>query len=156
MTRRDCSTAAPRAHRPAQLRSCRWSIGRAAALAVLWLLWMPGCAPSPRLDAEVSAEEAYRELLNNKNSVLVDVREPGKRSLGAPAASVSIPYVEGNDDIEFAQHVRALAGPDKEIILICGQGVLSRKALAALNRQGLDHILSVAEGYEGWKSNKLP
>jgi len=131
-------------------------MGRIALLPALLILWMVGCATTARLDGEVSAEDAYQELQRNKDSVLVDVREPNKRSLGAPAASISIPYLEGNDDGEFAQRVRALAGRDKQIILICGQGVLSRKALAALNQQGINHILSVAEGFEGWRNKNLP
>jgi rhodanese-related sulfurtransferase len=109
-----------------------------------------------RPSAEGYAEAAYHELQRNKDSVLVDVREPEKRSLGAPAASMSIPYVEGSDDGEFAQRVRAKVGQDKEVILICGRGVLSRKAMAALNQQGIVNTLSVAEGYDGWKSKKLP
>ncbi|MBU2882167.1 rhodanese-like domain-containing protein [Psychrosphaera sp. B3R10] len=103
---------------------------------------------------EISVAD-FKEILN-KNTVVIDVREPSEYSLGHIESAVN--YPRGVLEMQITQHpsVKDLADPmlglaDQDIYLICRSGARSALAAESLNRMGLDAVYSVAGGMVAWE-----
>lgn len=105
---------------------------------------------------DVSPLEAYREVTDNPNAVLLDVRTEAEWDfVGSPAVKglkcVSwqvYPQMEQNRDF-VAQVAEAGITPDNDIYLICRSGVRSAHAANALTQAGYMNCWNVAGGFEG-------
>ena len=129
---------------------------------------------------DISVEQAFEILSDDKNAVLIDVRTmaewafvgaPDLSGMGKEAVFVSwqvFPAMERNPG--FAEE---LAGhgvtPDKTVLFICRSGQRSMHAAAAMTAAGYENCFNVAQGFEGpldesghrgttegWKAKRLP
>ncbi len=131
---------------------------------------------------DISADEAWRTLTENAQTVLVDVRTqaewnfvgiPDLSPLGRDPLLVewqTYPTMTINRD--FVKDVTASLGnisKDAPILLLCRSGARSRSAAIALSAAGFTNSYNVAGGFEGdlnearqrgtangWKASGLP
>lgn len=96
---------------------------------------------------EIHPPEVRAKLEAEANFTLVDVREDGEWAAGHLPGAIHL----GRGVIERDAH-KLLPDPDAEIVLYCGGG--SRSALAAdtLQQMGYKRVLSMAEGFGGWRN----
>ena len=75
-----------------------------------------------------------KELINNPNATIVDVREPWEFNMGHVEGSFNIPLVQVYSNID---QFKAMAKP---LVLICASGNRSAQATALLSAQGIDNV----------------
>ena len=94
---------------------------------------------------EISQEELKQWLAENKDVVLLDVREPEDFKAGAIPGAVNLP--RGILELEIDDVV---PNQDKTVVAYCGGG--SRSALAAdtLQVMGYENVYSLQGGWRQW------
>ncbi len=91
------------------------------------------------------------QLLNARNAVVLDVREPSEFGAGRLPKAINIPLGQlANRASELAK----LAG--RPVIVYCERGARSRGAGGALAKQGFTDVYSLAGGFRAWKDAGLP
>ena len=100
---------------------------------------------------EVTQDQLHMWIDNNKDMVIIDVREANDHSHGRIEKAVNIP--RGVIELEIDESV-----PDKNktVVLYCGGG--SRSALAAdvLQQMGYTDVYSLQGGYRNWSDKPFP
>lgn len=97
---------------------------------------------------EVTVQQA-REMLDQGEAVLIDVREPYEyREIHAKNATL-MPLST------FGQHVQEIP-QDKDVLLICRSGGRSAQAGMFALQNGFKRIYNVQGGTLGWVQAKLP
>jgi len=89
------------------------------------------------------------QAINQRHAVLVDVRAPSVFAGGHLAQSRNIPAAE----------LEAKAGSlpkNKPLILVCGNGRESAKAVATLKAKGFEDVNSLQGGVTAWVQAGLP
>ena len=106
----------------------------------------PGKAPAKGKAAvqDVSADEAEKLLKEKKEIVVLDVRTPDEFAAGHLQGAKNIDFME--DD--FAKKLAEVEG--RPIIVHCGSGGRSTKALKALETRNFPQIYHLKSGYKGW------
>ena len=100
--------------------------------------------------ALLNTNEAVR-LLNNDDTVIVDVREDKELSSGKIKGAKHIPISN------FATRVNELKKYKQNNILVyCGSGNRSLHACNILAKEGFEKISNLAGGLMSWKSANLP
>jgi rhodanese-related sulfurtransferase len=94
--------------------------------------------------AGISSEGLMKEMQEEKDFVLVDVRTPDEYRTGHIRGAVNIPIGE----IEKAPQYLSR---NKEIILYCKSGPWSRQAYTILKKEGYSNLKVLANGIVGWK-----
>jgi rhodanese-related sulfurtransferase len=90
-------------------------------------------------------------LVNTRDAVLLDVREPKECADGRLPNAVHIPLSELESRRgELARH----AG--RPVIAYCGTGQRGRMAGAALSQAGFNEIYHLNGGFRAWKDAGLP
>lgn len=97
---------------------------------------------------EISPEET-KELIQNDDVVLIDIREESEVEQGSITGAKLIPRGVLEFKISDLQEVN---NPDTKIILYCRSGGRSALAAASLQDMGFSNIMSMAGGYEAWKA----
>lgn len=127
---------------------------------------------------EITPIEAFAEIKNVPNAVLIDCRTPAEWNLtGTPNLSdvnkqvAMIPLTDdtGRPDPEFVKKVREIATEDTPLLLLCRVGGRSANACAMLASAGYTNLANILEGFEGrtnehghrnsfegWKFHQLP
>ena len=100
--------------------------------------------------AEVGAMEAV-QLINRKDAVMVDLREPGEFSAGHAPNARNIP--QGQLDKRLGELEKFKNRP---IILVCQTGSRSHTATAQLKKAGLGEVLVLSGGINAWQQANLP
>jgi len=95
---------------------------------------------------EISAEETRRLLHKGEKAVLLDVREKEEIALGYLKGAVFIPRALLEEKAETL-----LPNKDAPIIAYCAAGVRSLVAVKTLKKMGYTQVLSMREGFDGWK-----
>ncbi len=119
---------------------------------------------------QITSEQAWQMLLDDENSLLVDVRTatewrtvgvPDTTELGRPARFVSWTDEEGNPNPHFADLTVDGIDPDSPILLLCRSGARSNAAAELLISMGYSQAMNIAGGFEspqnpeaGWKAQK--
>lgn len=101
----------------------------------------------------LSADEAVK-LVNNPNTVFVDVRETDeRRKAGTLKGAVHAPrgFLEFHADPNSPTHVKALSS-GKRLVLYCASGNRSALAAKTLTAMGLTNIAHVAGGFPALKN----
>ncbi len=112
------------------------------------LLW-------PRLIGGVSASglgtlEAT-QLMNSKNALVLDVREPDEYAAGTITGSRNIPLSA------IAQRAGELSKHKaKPVVVICQSGQRSAKATGQLQKEGFTEVYNLSGGINAWKQAGLP
>jgi adenylyltransferase/sulfurtransferase len=92
---------------------------------------------------EITPREAKELLTQNKNFLLVDVRERWEYETSRIEGAVLIPVSEIPTNL-------ARLGDAGEIVLYCHQGVRSFDAASWLRSQGIEGARSMSGGIERW------
>ncbi len=133
---------------------------------------------------EITPNESYEMLQNNKNAILVDVRTNeefsaygivdldlvGKNPILLPWRTLPDMAIDGNFSIKLAKVLdKRFANSGKndsrkeniELLFICAGGVRSREAATLFSEQEGYKCYNITTGFEGdknksWKAEKLP
>lgn len=127
---------------------------------------------------ELSPIEAYSEIENTPNAVLIDCRTPAEWHLtGTPdlsqlnkqVAMIPLSDETGRPNPEFLDKVRELTPESTPLLLLCRVGGRSANACTLLASAGYTNLANILEGFEGranenghrnsfegWKFHQLP
>jgi rhodanese-related sulfurtransferase len=94
-------------------------------------------------------------------AVVIDVRDPDRFEAGHVAGAINVPAGESARDAHDDAYIEAIekagAGPDDQIILVCGEGNRSARAADALqNEHDFKHVASVIGGSKLWGELSYP
>lgn len=90
-------------------------------------------------------------LINTKNALLLDVREPKEYEGGRLPNAVHIPLSQL--DSRASELAKMTSRP---VVAYCASGNRSRSAAGALERAGFKEIYNLQGGYRAWKDAGLP
>lgn len=100
--------------------------------------------------AEVGPMEAV-QLINRKDAVVVDLREPGEFGGGHPPNARNLPQSQLDKRIGELEKIK-----NRPIILVCQTGGRSHAVTAQLKKAGLADIMVLAGGINAWQQANLP
>ncbi|MCZ8515808.1 rhodanese-like domain-containing protein [Paenibacillus filicis] len=83
------------------------------------------------------------ELKENRNKILIDVREPGEVKQGYIAGAINIPLSQ------IKQRFGEIP-PDKRIYLYCRSGMRSKQAARILQKNGFHELAHLQGGMMSW------
>ena len=86
-----------------------------------------------------------KEMLEQKNVNVVDIRDPASYSSGHIPTAVSVN--DGNVQ-EFTEHT----DKDTPLVVCCYHGISSQGAAAYFAEQGFKEVYSMTGGFEAWQS----
>src|SRR5689334_1713907 len=96
---------------------------------------------------EVDAERA-RDLIENGNPIIVDVREQNEWDEGHIPGAVHVPRGHLESRIE-----RVAPDTSRQVLLYCSTGNRSAFAAKTLEEMGYEEVTSLAAGFTDWKRN---
>ena len=99
---------------------------------------------------EIGAMEATR-LINRRNALMLDVREPKEYEGGRVPNAMHLP---GSQLASRGQELRKLTG--RPVIAYCDRGQRSRAAAAALAKLGFTEVYTLRGGLRAWSDAGLP
>lgn len=91
------------------------------------------------------------QLINHKNAVVLDVREPSEYESGHVLNSKLIPLGKLKDRIGELEKYK-----DRSIVVLCRSGNRSGTACFILGKHGFSQAYNLAGGIQAWKSANLP
>jgi len=94
---------------------------------------------------------AALQLINHKNALVLDVREPDEYKAGHVLNAKSIPLGKLKESITELEKYR-----DKPMVVVCRSGNRSGNACAALGKQGFTQACNLAGGMMAWQKANLP
>lgn len=94
-------------------------------------------------DGRVSPAEAHAKM-TGEGFTYVDVRTPGEFEAGRPQGSVNVPL-----DERFIASMRERFASDAKIVVGCGSGPRSARAVKALAAAGFTNVLEMPAGWDG-------
>lgn len=100
---------------------------------------------------EITMDEVKKMQEANEDFHFVDVREDREWSSDHLPNAVHLSKGIIERDIETA-----IPNKRAKIILYCGGGYRSALAAESLQKMGYDNVLSMVEGYRGWKEANYP
>jgi rhodanese-related sulfurtransferase len=99
---------------------------------------------------EVNSAEAL-QLINHKNAVILDVREPNEYEAGHVLNSKLIPLGKLKERMAELEKFK-----EQPIVVVCRSGNRSGTACFLLGRQGFSQAYNLAGGVQAWQKNNLP
>lgn len=99
---------------------------------------------------EVSTTEAL-QLINHKNAIVLDVREPSEFESGHILNAKLIPLGKLKGRIGELEKYR-----DSSIVVVCRSGNRSGTACFILGKQGFGQVHNLAGGVLAWQKANLP
>ena len=90
-------------------------------------------------------------LMNREACVIIDVRDEKKFNVGHIPNAVNIPY---NKLPEMVDKLKKQ--PKKTILVYCGSGNSSGKAMKLLNQKEFESVMSIEGGFSEWVKSQLP
>ena len=127
---------------------------------------------------ELSPNDAFDEVSNIANAVLIDCRTPAEWNLtGTPdlsavkkqVALIQLSDETGRPNPDFVDRVREIATENTPLLLLCRVGGRSANACNMLASAGYTNLANIIEGFEGradenghrnsfegWKFHQLP
>ena len=91
------------------------------------------------------------QLINRKDAVLVDLREPGEFGGGHAPNARNIPQ---GQLVQRLGELEKFKG--KPIVLVCQTGGRSHAAVAQLKKAGFTEVTVLAGGFGAWQQANLP
>lgn len=91
------------------------------------------------------ATDKVKEMLEQKNVNVVDIRDPASYSSGHIPTAVS---VSDRNVQEFIQNT----DKDTPLVVCCYHGISSQGAAAYFSEQGFKEVYSMTGGFEAWHS----
>lgn len=99
---------------------------------------------------EVGALEVV-QLLNRKNAVMIDVREPAEFSAGHAPNAKNIPLAQLDQRIGELEKFK-----NRPAVVLCQTGGRSRAAIALLKKAGFVEVVVLAGGINAWQQANMP
>ncbi len=99
---------------------------------------------------EVNSAAAL-QLINHKNAIVLDVREPGEYDTGHILNSRLIPLGKLKERMGELEKYK-----DQPIVVMCRSGNRSGTACFLLGKQGFTQAYNLAGGLQAWKKANLP
>lgn len=99
---------------------------------------------------EVNSSGAL-QLINHKNAIVLDVREPGEYESGHVLNSKLIPLGKLKQRIGELEKYK-----DSSIVVLCRSGNRSGTACFILGKHGFSQAYNLAGGIQAWKKANLP
>ena len=97
--------------------------------------------------------QAFEFMQANADALLIDVRsEVEFLFVGHPLGAIHVAWSEAPDweiNPHFIAQVKAEAGVDQPVLLICRSGTRSVEAAQALENSGFKKVYNIEEGFEG-------
>lgn len=91
------------------------------------------------------------QLINQRDAVMVDVREDNEYTGGHIVNSIHIPLGYLNDRIKELEKFKS-----KPVIVGCRTGQRSGHACATLKKAGFEEVYNLSGGVTAWQSDNLP
>ena len=91
------------------------------------------------------------QLINHKNAIVLDVREPSEYDAGHVLNSKLVPLGKLKERIGELEKYR-----DKPIVVVCKSGSRSGTACFILGKQGFSQAYNLAGGVQAWQKSNLP
>ncbi len=90
-------------------------------------------------------------LMNRENCIIIDVRNEEKFNVGHIPNAINIPFNK------FSEEIYKLKRESKKTILVyCGSGNSSGKAMKILNQQEFESAMIIEGGFSEWIKAQLP
>lgn len=122
------------------------SVALASGLMLLWPLFNRLLHGSQ----EVSVNEAVL-LINQKDALVLDVREPAEYSAGHIPNARNLPAGQLKDRLQEIERWKA-----RPVIVHCRNGQRSSTAAAALRQAGFAEAVKLRDGLTAWEQANLP
>ena len=90
-------------------------------------------------------------LMNREACTIIDVRSEEKFNAGHIPNAVNIPYNKLPEMVD-----RLKKQPKKTILVYCGSGNSSGKAMKLLNQKEFESVMSIEGGFSEWVKSQLP
>lgn len=91
----------------------------------------------------LKADEFKNQLNNNRNKILIDVREPNEYREGYIPGAINIPLSQLKGRIGEVPK-------DKDIFLYCRSGMRSKQAARILSKKGVKYLTNLQGGILSW------
>jgi rhodanese-related sulfurtransferase len=121
------------------------AIGFVSGAMLVWPLVRRGAA-----GASIGTLEATM-LINQKDAVVIDVREPGEFAQTHILNSRNVPLGEIEARIKELERFK-----DKPVIVSCATGNRSGSAASVLRKHGFTNVVNLAGGVAAWQQAGLP
>ncbi len=95
---------------------------------------------------ELNPHEAQTRLVNTKEAILIDVREPEEFATARIEGAMLIPIQSVPVEL---QRLERLAD-EHDLLILCHHGVRSLQVVNWLRNQGLENCFSVTGGIDRW------
>ena len=125
-----------------------WLVMIAVASGALFI-W-PTVAKLFSRGREVGVLQAV-QLINRKDAVIVDVRDPGEFKSGHIVRARNIP---ADRIAEHAKELQKIKG--KPLLLVCQTGARSAQTCNGLLKDGFDQTVALAGGMAAWQQAGMP
>ena len=99
---------------------------------------------------EVGAIEAV-QLLNRKDAVMLDVREPAEFSAGHAPNAKNIPLAQLDKRVGELEKLK-----NRPVVIVCQTGGRAHTATALLKKAGFAEIVVLAGGIGAWQQANMP
>ena len=99
---------------------------------------------------EVGAIEAV-QLLNRKDAVMLDVREPAEFSAGHAPNAKNIPLAQLDKRVGELEKLK-----NRPVVIVCQTGSRAHTATALLKKAGFAEIVVLAGGIGAWQQANMP
>lgn len=99
---------------------------------------------------EVNSAEAL-QLINHKNAIVLDVREPNEYTAGHVLNSKLIPLGKLKERMSELEKFK-----EQPIVVVCRSGNRSGTACFLLGKQGFYQAYNLSGGVQAWQKNNLP
>jgi rhodanese-related sulfurtransferase len=114
-----------------------------------FLIW-PFFGRAMRTGKEVSALETV-QLINRRDAVVLDVREPGEYAAGHITNARNVPEAKLADRIKELERYKS-----RPIVVSCGTGARSARAAAILQKAGFAEVFTLRGGIAAWQQASMP
>ena len=120
------------------------------ALGALAVAGLSACSPTPPADWQVSLDEA-RQILEAKQAVVFDIREPKEHATGVAAGMQLLPMSQLEKRVSEIPK-----DPAQPVLIICNTQNRSSKVVEALREAGWTNVRYVHGGMSGWADKGWP
>lgn len=103
-------------------------------------------------ETSISPRELQRRLTAGQSARLVDVRKPGEHAAAHVPGVKLIPL----DELDAAAFCREHSGDYSPVYVLCQSGGRARRAIAKLERAGVQGCVLVEGGTQAWIDAGLP
>lgn len=91
------------------------------------------------------------DLINNKDPVILDVREPFEHAKGHIQDSINIPAAKLDKRINEIEKFKT-----RPLLVVCQTGTRSASSCKKLYKHGFTGVMHLSGGIQAWEDHKLP